>query len=100
MAHQDQSQMLDILLLVAVVDLDLLVLQPTSRWWWCWWIPSADGTPGTPTPVVVAGGGENGIGAGHGGGGGAGGFLQRFSRTIPVGTHPVTVGSGAASAKP
>ena len=45
--------------------------------------------------LVVAGGG-----GGSSGGGGAGGFLQRFSRTIPVGTHPVTVGSGAAAQNP
>ena len=60
---------------------------------------SADGSPGTANTGSGGGGGENGIGAGHGGGG-AGGFLQRFSRTIPVGTHPVTVGSGAAAQNP
>ena len=55
---------------------------------------NADGGDATANTGSGGGGGENGIGAGHGGGG-AGGFLQRFSKTIPVGTHPVTVGSGA-----
>ena len=60
---------------------------------------NADGTPGTANTGSGGGAGENGIGAGHGGGG-AGGFLQRFSKTIPVGVHPVTVGSGAAAQNP
>ena len=60
---------------------------------------SADGTPGTANTGSGGGGGENGVGAGHGGGG-AGGFLQRFSKTIPVGEHPITVGSGAPAQNP
>ena len=57
---------------------------------------NAKGGDATANTGSGGGAGENGIGAGHGGGG-AGGFLQRLSKTIPVGTHPVTVGSGAAA---
>ena len=60
---------------------------------------SADGSPGTANTGSGGGAGEDGVGAGHGGGGG-GGFLQKFSKTIPVGTHPITVGAGGAALNP
>ena len=60
---------------------------------------SADGSPGTANTGSGGGAGEDGVGAGHGGGG-AGGFLQKFSKTIPVGEHPITVGAGGAAQNP
>ena len=60
---------------------------------------SVDGTPGTANTGSGGGAGEDGVGAGHGGGG-AGGFLQKFSKTIPVGVHPITVGAGGAAQNP
>ena len=51
--------------------------------------------------LIVAGGGGGGARTSYstyrGGGGGAGGFIKA-ARTLPVGTYPVTVGSGGAGA--
>ena len=54
-------------------------------------------TPGTIEFILVAGGGAGGNYGWSGGGGGAGGIVHGQNYSIGPGTHPISIGAGAAA---
>ena len=54
-------------------------------------------TPGTIEFILVAGGGAGGSYGWSGGGGGAGGIVHGQNYSIGPGTHPISIGAGAAA---
>ena len=54
-------------------------------------------TPGTIEFVLVAGGGAGGSYGWSGGGGGAGGIVHGQNYSLGPGTHPISIGAGAAA---